>query len=316
MAEFARMRTLEVWYAKLDFESVMSGTKDAAWVKVVQTRIEKARSRSVPEYEFPKMAEHKDGKPVIKDSPPLIFHTEIADDRQLVLDTLARYRDVLQEDRRTLFDRYRYFDAAIKVVGVGSVGTFCAVALFMASDTDPLFLQVKEANPSVLEPYAAKSAYEHHGQRVVVGQRLMQSASDIFLGWTTGAGAGARHFYVRQLRDMKLNPLIETFDSPRLLRYAEVTGWTLARAHARSGDAAIISGYMGKKGHLRPGYRAVRGRLRRPDRTRSRIIIEGGSLRKDRCHYRSVEADSICAGVAASGRRRLPLLCKPSMMSQ
>jgi hypothetical protein len=120
------------------------------------------------------------------------------------------------------------------------------VALFMTSDHDPLFLQVKEALTSVLEPYAGKSQYTHQGQRVVLGQRLMQSASDIFLAWTTGSGGTGRHYYVRQLRDMKLTPLVETYGADRLLRYAQVTGWTLARAHARSGDAAMLSGYMGK----------------------------------------------------------------------
>jgi len=121
------------------------------------------------------------------------------------------------------------------------------VALFMASDNDPLFLQIKQANPSVLEPYAGKSLYKSNGERVVKGQRLMQSASDIFLGWTIGTGAAAREFYIRQLRDMKLKPIIESYDGARLFRYAQVTGWTLARAHARAGDSAMISGYMGKK---------------------------------------------------------------------
>jgi hypothetical protein len=135
---------------------------------------------------------------------------------------------------------------AVKVVGVGSVGTACLIALFMAADDDPLFLQIKQANASVLEPYAGQSLHSNHGQRVVVGQRLMQSASDIFLGWTQGRGG--RHFYVRQLRDMKLSALIESFDDVVLREYAAVCGWALARAHARSGDAAMIAGYMGSGG--------------------------------------------------------------------
>ena len=136
-------------------------------------------------------------------------------------------------------------DFALKVVGVGSVGTFCGILLLMAEDDDPLFLQVKEARASVLEPYLGKSAYPNHGQRVVVGQRLMQSASDIFLGWTEGKRG--RHFYLRQLRDMKIKFLVEIFNPATMLDYAALCGRTLARAHARSGDAAAIAGYLGKK---------------------------------------------------------------------
>ena len=144
MAEFAHMHLLDVWYAKLDLETILAGTKDAAWVKRIRAGVEKARSRNVPEYDFPKMAEHKDGRPVIKDNPPLIFHSTNMESEQVVLETLDKYREALPEYRQALFDCYRYFDSAIKVVGVGSVGTFCAVALFMASDNDPLFLQVKK----------------------------------------------------------------------------------------------------------------------------------------------------------------------------
>jgi hypothetical protein len=132
---------------------------------------------------------------------------------------------------------------AIKVVGVGSVGTMCCVALLMADAKDPLFLQIKEARPSVLEAYAGKTAYENQGQRVVVGHRLMQSASDIFLGWTARAG---RHFYVRQLRDVKIKFRVETFEASKMLQFAEWCGATLARAHARTGNPAVISGYLGK----------------------------------------------------------------------
>ena len=156
----------------------------------------------------------------------------------------AGYRESLQEDRRVLLDRFELKDIAIKVVGVGSVGTYCAVMLLMASEQDPLFLQVKEARPSVLEAYAGKSIYPNHGQRVVNGYRLMQSASDIFLGWTKGKLG--RHFYVRQLRDMKLTPLVDLFSPGLMVQYAEFCGWTLARAHARSGAPAQISGYLGK----------------------------------------------------------------------
>ena len=150
----------------------------------------------------------------------------------------------MQEDRRVLLDRFELKDIAIKVVGVGSVGTFCAVMLLMAGDRDPLFLQVKEARRSVLEPYAGRSIYPNHGQRVVNGYRLMQSASDIFLGWTKGKLG--RHFYVRRLKDMKISPLVELFKPGMMTQYAEICAWTLARAHARSAEPALISGYLGK----------------------------------------------------------------------
>ena len=132
------------------------------------------------------------------------------------------------------------------MVGVGSVGTWCGIVLLLASEQDPLFLQVKEARASVLEAYAGKSIYPNHGQRVVNGCRLMQSASDLFLGWVQGKGAGRRHFYVRQLRDMKLSAIVEVFNRSVMAQYAELCGWALARAHARSGEPAKIAGYLGK----------------------------------------------------------------------
>ena len=167
-----------------------------------------------------------------------------------------------------LLDRYELKDIAIKVVGVGSVGTFCAVMLLMASEQDPLFLQVKEARPSVLEAYAGKSIYPNHGQRVVNGYRLMQSASDIFLGWTKGKLG--RHFYVRQLKDMKLAPLVELFSPGMMVQYAEICGWALARAHARSGEPAQISGYLGKSDAFDKAIATFCHRLRRSERARPR----------------------------------------------
>ena len=150
----------------------------------------------------------------------------------------------MQEDRRLLLDRFKLMDSAIKVVGVGSVGTYCGILLLMASEHDPLFLQFKQARPSVLEAYAGKSVHANHGERIVHGCRMMQSASDLFLGWTEG-NAG-RQFYVRQLKDMKIKPIVEIFTPSVMLQYAEVCGWTLAHAHARSGEPTQISGYLGK----------------------------------------------------------------------
>ena len=149
----------------------------------------------------------------------------------------------MPEHVRTLFDRFRLFDFAIKVVGVGSVGTYCALGLFMAADNDPIFLQVKEARKSVLEPYAGESVHKNQGERVVEGQRLMQSASDIFLGWTRGLNG--RDYYFRQLRDAKISAILEDWDVATLKEFGKLCAWALARAHARSGDPARIAGYMG-----------------------------------------------------------------------
>jgi uncharacterized protein (DUF2252 family) len=163
-----------------------------------------------------------------------------------VLDAIQTYRETLPYERRVLLDRYRIEDIAHKVVGVGSVGTWCGAALLMAEVDDTLLLQIKEAGTSVLEPYAGKSAFPHQGERVVTGQHLMQSASDMLLGWTTGRDKNKRQFYLRQLRNMKFSFDILTMNPQQFSRYAEVCGWTLARAHARSGDASMIYGYLGK----------------------------------------------------------------------
>jgi len=144
-----------------------------------------------------------------------------------------------------VLDRFEFKDMAVKVVGVGSVGTACLVLLLMADDKDPLFLQVKEARASVLEACAGKSVFPNHGQQVVQGHRFLQSASDIFLGWCTGRSG--RHFYIRQLRDIKLKPTIEGYRSTDMIQFGEFCGWTLARAHARSGEPAMIGGYLGAK---------------------------------------------------------------------
>ena len=188
------------------------------------------------------------GKPPrIEDNPPLIYHERRQGKEDFFEATqmaLAAYRKTLEPDRRLLLERFELRDVAIKVVGVGSVGTWCGITLFMAGEDDYLFLQIKEAGPSVLEAYAGKSLFPHHGQRVVNGCRLMQSASDLFLGWMTGPKG--RHFYVRQLRDMKLKILVEVFNWSTMTQYAKLCGWTLARAHARSGQPAMISGYLGR----------------------------------------------------------------------
>jgi uncharacterized protein (DUF2252 family) len=250
MANYASMRALDVWYDKIDLQKYEDRTGDPAAVKVARQRmaerIETEKRKNVPEHLYPKLVSQEGTRPRIKDEPPLIFHPTAEQAPGLktgAAEAIAAYRESLPEHTRTLFDRYHFFDYAVKVVGVGSVGTVCGVCLFMAADDDPLFLQVKEARASVLEPYAGKSLHPNHGQRVVVGQRIMQAASDVFLGWTrTKVG---RDVYVRQLRDMKMSAVIEDWDTPLLRQYGRMCAHALARAHARSGDAAMISGYMG-----------------------------------------------------------------------
>jgi uncharacterized protein (DUF2252 family) len=247
MAEFAQMRTMEVWYARLDLERILPTIKDQEAQKRLQRRVQKAETDSTPEADFPKLVSLENGEPRIRDNPPLIYHLNeqaVPEFESRVADAFARYRESLPDERRVLLDRFQRKDLAMKVVGVGSVGTFCAVMLMMADVDDPLFLQVKEAGPSVLEPYAGKSIYPNHGQRVVNGLRLLQSASDLFLGWTEGREG--RHFYVRQLHDVKIKLLVELFTPKVMVQYAEYCGWALARAHARAGEPSLIAGYLGK----------------------------------------------------------------------
>jgi uncharacterized protein (DUF2252 family) len=184
--------------------------------------------------------------PIIKDELPAIFHAEghpPGEVQQSIKDALSGYRDTLTTSSQSLLDRYEINDAAIKVVGIGSVGTLCWVLLFMAGEGDPLFLQVKEARASVLEPYAGASIFPNHGQRVVNGYRLMQPASDMFLGWSKGP---ERDFFIRQLRDIKISIRVETFGVTEMDLYATWCGRALALSHARSGCSATLCGYMGR----------------------------------------------------------------------
>ncbi len=250
LAEFAAMHPLDVWYAMITAEHLISLLPKVDQVRV-QARLDKIAKQDGSEADFPKLAGMVSGRIGIRDTPPLIFHPEGSRDPefQAILDEVfSAYRQTLSEDRRVLLDRYRVVDAAIKVVGVGSVGRRCWIVLLMSQSNDPLFLQFKEAAASVLEPYAGKSLYAHHGERVVMGQRLMQPASDLFLGWVTAPNG--RQFYARQLRDAKIKPLVETFDGDLLQLYAKACGWVLARAHAKAGDAATISGYLGSSGQF------------------------------------------------------------------
>ncbi|MEJ8845996.1 DUF2252 domain-containing protein [Variovorax rhizosphaerae] len=247
MAEYSQMSALDTWYSRIEIEQAVDALSNADGRKRLAKRIAQARARSVLEHDFPKLAAMRGEEPSIKDNPPLVYHPRNIDEESLLeqaREAFAMYRESIQEDRRTLIDRYELKDIAFKVVGVGSVGTFCGVLLLMANKDDPLFLQVKEARASVLAPYAGKSLYPNEGQRVVNGYRRIQSASDIFLGWTMGRHG--RHYFVRQLKDMKVSAEVEIMQPSSMTEYAELCGWTLARAHARSGEAAEISGYLGK----------------------------------------------------------------------
>jgi uncharacterized protein (DUF2252 family) len=247
MARFSRMRAVDVWYARFEAETLVEDIDDVGIRAWSRKNLTKAKNVCIVEDVFPKLADTSGEEPKIKDNPPLIYHhLERGEDEfyARIEEVFTHYRESLPDHRRVLLDRYAIKDKAIKVVGVGSVGTVCSVALLMAGEKDPLFLQIKEARPSVLEAYAGQSAYRNHGQRVVKGHRLMQSASDIFLGWTQDNTG--RHFYVRQLRDMKLKFPIEKFKPAKMVVFADWCGGTLARAHARSGEAALISGYLGK----------------------------------------------------------------------
>ena len=253
MAEFSEMGELEVWYSRVGEEEafgVLSDTKtNKKTTKKMHKAVRKARGRDSLQA-ISKLTRVVDGRRVINDDPP--FLVRIAEEDELrvqIHDILEGYKRTLQDDRRRLLDRYRFVDAARKVVGVGSVGTRAYVVLLEGRDEDdPLFLQVKEAKASVLEGHVPPGAYEHQGQRVVAGQRLMQAASDIFLGWFRGRAG--RDFYWRQLRDMKGSAEVERMSPEELAIYARLCGWALARAHARSGDRAKMSAYLGKSGRF------------------------------------------------------------------
>jgi uncharacterized protein (DUF2252 family) len=300
MAEFARMRTMDIWYAHLNEDELRTGIRNAVTGVAQQEKTDKKQEKADKQAKAPKKAgkqaakqekagrqeekaakaaqkraektlekahtrdslqalsklgELVDGKYRIVSQPPVIVPArDLAatyglspDDVVPVLhDQFRAYRQTLQDDRRHLLERFQIVDAARKVVGVGSVGTRAFIVLLQGRDAqDPLFLQIKEATASVLEPYVRRSRYRQHGERVVQGQRMMQAASDIYLGWTKGLDV-RRNFYWRQLRDMKGSAVVEEMRPVGLLYYAKICGWTLARAHARSGDPVAIAEYLGE----------------------------------------------------------------------
>jgi uncharacterized protein (DUF2252 family) len=255
MQQFALMNHLDVWYYHLDVEAMLAMARGMAGAKELQKRVERGSARASKRTRietFPKLAEAENGQYHIKDEPPLIYHYDPLDTSKNNLDTkqwramVRGFLESLSEERRVIVMQYRAVDIAQKVVGVGSVGTRCAIVLCLggAEGDDPLIMQIKEAGPSVLEQYVGASPHTNHGERVVVGQHMMQAASDIFLGWSTFNGMD---FYARQLRDMKLSAEIETLVPVEFTAYVELCATALARAHARTSDPAKISGYLGSK---------------------------------------------------------------------
>jgi uncharacterized protein (DUF2252 family) len=257
MRNFSTMNTLDLWYARLDIEQVQEqwlGRMNKRQLKLFERNIAKARANDNIKA-FDKLVRVTDGQPRIISDPPLIVPLEEllpkASHKQIeeaMRQVIRAYRRTLQRERRQLVERFRYAGVARKVVGVGSVGTRAWIMLLLGKDDgDPLFLQFKEAEASVLEAFLGKSKIANHGQRVVEGQRLMQAAGDIMLGWirTPGIDGVNRDFYIRQLWDGKGSTVIEAMDPVAMTAYAGLCGWTLAKAHARSGDAVAVSSYLG-----------------------------------------------------------------------
>jgi uncharacterized protein (DUF2252 family) len=252
MAQFAGMGATAIWATHLDAESLVQYAPDGKERDRVERQLAKARTRTSL-HAFDKLVEQVDGEYRIRSLPPVLVplrdRAEWSDDtvrHEVVHEALAQYLKSVPDDLDVLLSDYRPVDVALKVVGVGSVGTRCLILLMLGRDeSDPLFLQVKEAGRSVLEEHLPKSRYRNHGQRVVEGQKLMQAASDPFLGWAKGPTSVKTHFYWRQLRDMKGSAIVDSTTPERLTQYAQVCGWTLARAHARSGDPIAIAAYLG-----------------------------------------------------------------------
>jgi uncharacterized protein (DUF2252 family) len=243
LREFMAMSPLEIWYFIIDSELLIRTAPDKATRRRRVRFEERARTRGVDSL-LGKLLVEQRGAWRFREQPPTIARLRRGNGlEKSFLQALERYPRTLPEDRRTLLERYHLVDLAFKVVGVGSVGTRCAVGLYLSEGGDPLVLQVKEAQRSVLEPYTAPSRFKHQGERVVVGQRLMQCASDIFLGWASDDQG--HDFYVRQLRDMKASVPLEDLEGPVLHNLADMCGWALARAHAKAGNAARLAGYIG-----------------------------------------------------------------------
>jgi uncharacterized protein (DUF2252 family) len=248
MAGLAKLSPLEIWHSRIDLEQEITAIGNGGLRRKLSGIIDKARGEGLSKDDnFPHLASGDDAR--IMDKPPTIFHLDPKADARHKIDAthlFETYRKGLNPDRNRLLDRFVMKDIAFKAVGVGSVGTFCCVALFMTGDNEPLFLQVKQAQHSVLERLGGKLGYKgNQGRRVVEGQQMMQAASDIFLGASQDA-ASSRDFYIRTLKNRRLGGVSELSEGKDLSDYAQLCGRTLARAHARSGEPAVIAGYMGK----------------------------------------------------------------------
>jgi len=242
--EYSEMNFLELWYTKFTMEDIRKLSPRKKLQEAVAKVLEKAEALS-HEGVLHKITQSSIARREITEQPPLIYHPfDMKESKELIHHFMENYKSTLQPDRKLLVDQYKVIDVALKVVGVGSVGTRCYVVLMMNDNNERIFMQVKEARQSVLEPYTQKSIYSHHGERVVQGQRIIQAASDIFLGWSEGLQR--RHFYLRQLRDKKISFDVDSFEKFGLTLYARLCGNILARAHCKSAQGPLICGYIGK----------------------------------------------------------------------
>lgn len=243
MRRLAQTSPLQVWFSRVDARTFLS-VIDPEQAQRIERKQRDAASRG--EHVPPRFVANRSGKLHFVEEPPILQHLPHNDPlRGRAREALNKYTETLRDDVRVLFSRYHLRDAAIRVVGIGSVGTHSAIVLFQAGPDDALVLQMKEERASVLEPYAGASRYGNHGQRVAVGQRLMQAASDLFLGWV--ALEGGQHYVVRRFRDRKANANLERLNLRQLMEYSALCGTTLALSHARSGRPAMLAGYMGSR---------------------------------------------------------------------
>lgn len=247
MLEYSKLSALQIWYADIDLAELIERGEDEEIKEFQHKRLKKAAEYTAHEKEFAKMTYQDGTRARIKDDPPLIYHPTGEEGKRIIREAEIahnRYIESLPDDKKVLLSRYKLHDLAMKVVGVGSVGTICGISLLMSATGEPIFLQFKEARQSVLEPnLKIKNKYKHQGERIVMGQKLMQSASDMFLGWTQDDQN--KFFYIRQLRDAKVKPVLEIMKARNMEDYAKACGWALARAHARTGDPSLLSGYLG-----------------------------------------------------------------------
>ena len=281
MLSLARLSPLQTWHSMVDLVREIDRIEHRGLRRELQVIVAKARDHLAEDDNFPRLVKGKGAH--IQDRPPLIYHFTAKGDARRHIDArrvLSAYEKRLAPDRRCLVNRYTFKDVAFKVVGVGSVGTFCAIGLYVCGDGTPLFLQIKEAGKSVLERLGPKFN-GHQGQRVVEGQRVMQAASDVFLGWTEDA-ASHRYFYVRQLKNRRLGSISELVEGEALASYARLCGRTLARAHARSADPAVLAGYMGKRGVFDDALAsfAMAYAVRTQDDYEQLVKAKGGAKRK------------------------------------